>query len=44
MLRPRGKESSFGADIALPPGSTQLSLQAIDKAGNIGPPATVAVP
>jgi hypothetical protein len=36
--------SPFSADIALPPGASQLSIQARDAAGNIGPPATVVVP
>jgi hypothetical protein len=36
--------TAFSADIVLPLGASQLSIQARDKAGNIGPPATVAVP
>jgi hypothetical protein len=35
--------SSFAADVALPPGASLLSIQARDAAGNIGPPADIAV-
>ena len=34
----------FSAEIALAPGASKLSLQARDKAGNLGPLASVAVP
>jgi Subtilase family len=36
--------TSFSADIVVPPGASLLSIQAQDAAGNIGPPASVAVP
>jgi hypothetical protein len=41
---PVAGQTTFSADVALPPGSAQLSLQAIDAAGNIGPAGTIAVP
>ena len=36
--------STFSAEITLPRGGRKLSIQAQDKAGNIGPTATVKVP
>ena len=36
--------SSFSAEITLASGARRLSIQARDKAGNLGPPASVAVP
>ena len=41
---PVAGQTTFSADVALPPGSGQLSLQAIDAAGNIGPAGTIALP
>ncbi len=35
--------SSFSSEITLPSGAHKLSIQARDKAGNLGPPASVAV-
>jgi len=36
--------SAFSAEITLSAGARKLSLQAQDRAGNIGPAASVAVP
>jgi hypothetical protein len=36
--------STFSGEVTLPAGARKLKLQAKDKAGNLGPPAAVAVP
>jgi hypothetical protein len=36
--------SSFSASVTLPSGARQLTIQALDKGGNLGPLAAVAVP
>ena len=41
--QPPAGGSAFSADIALASGASRLSVQARDEAGNIGPPASVAV-
>jgi hypothetical protein len=42
--QPAAGESTFSAEITLPAAARVLSLQAKDKAGNVGPPASVRVP
>jgi hypothetical protein len=42
-LTPVEGGSTFSADVTLPAGTTRLSIQARDDAGNLGAPATVVV-
>jgi hypothetical protein len=41
---PAAGGSSFSAELTLPRGGRRLSIQALDKGGNLGPAASVAVP
>ncbi|HEV3284061.1 MAG TPA: S8 family serine peptidase [Solirubrobacteraceae bacterium] len=41
---PTAGGSSFSAEVTLPRGGRRLSIQALDKGGNLGPAASVAVP
>jgi hypothetical protein len=42
-LHPAEGGTGFSAEVTLPSSSRKLSIQAIDAAGNVGPPAVVAV-